>query len=115
MVKEREGAPGSAVRHPGEVDSAGQGAEAVDGERRRRLGGVAHGGRRGGRPGDHGSVASGGRARAARFRAKPGARRPIRPFPGGLPSPEYGRREREVREMVSGSFVIRPKFQNPVL
>jgi len=82
VVKEREGAPGSAVRHPGEVDSAGQGAEAGDGERRRRLGGVAHGGRRGGRPGDHGSVASGGRARATRFRAKPGARRPSRPFPG---------------------------------
>ena len=33
MVKEREGAPGSAVRHPGEVDSAGQGAEAGDSER----------------------------------------------------------------------------------
>jgi len=32
VVKEREGAPGSAVRHPGEVDSAGQGAEAGDSE-----------------------------------------------------------------------------------
>ena len=59
-MKEREGTPGSAVRHLGEVDSAGPGAEAVDGERRRRLGGVAHGGHRGGRPGNHGSVASGG-------------------------------------------------------
>ena len=90
-------------------------AEAVDGERRRRLGGVAHGGRRGGRPGDHGSVASGGRARAVRLRVKPGARRPIRPFPWRFAVAGYGRREREGREMVSGSFVIRPKFQNPVL
>ena len=31
---------------------------------------------------------------------------------GGLPSPEYGRREREVREMVSGSFVIFSKSKN---
>ena len=73
-------------------------AEAVDGERRRRLGGVAHGGRRGGRPGDHGSVGSGGRARAVRLRVKPGARRPIRPFPGRFAVAGYGRRERGERD-----------------
>ena len=66
----------------GRLIRPGRATEAGDGEQRRRLGGVAHGGRRGGRPSDHGSVASGGRARATRFGAKPGARRPLRPFPG---------------------------------
>jgi hypothetical protein len=66
----------------------------------------------GGRAGAwRGRVASRGRARATRFRAKPGARRPIRPFPGQFAVAGYGRREREGREMVSGSFVIRPKFK----
>ena len=56
---------------------------------------------------------------------KPGASRRVwlgaRRVGGQVAAPAYGRRRRrgagrrEVGEAVSGSFVIRPKFQNPVL
>ena len=95
MVKEREGAPGSAVRHPGEVDSAGRGRRQATASGDAvwaawRMAGVVAAvqvtmgaWQAEDEPGRRGSEQNQGRAG------------PYSHSRGGLPSPEYGRCERE--------------------
>ena len=116
-MKEREGAPGSAVRHPGEADLAWTTRGRVDGRQRRRLAACRA-------ESWQGHASRGEKARAEGFRlnlwacGRFGWGRDVWPARWPRRRTDAARRpsagRREVEEPVSGSSVIFSKFKNPV-